>query len=117
MPLAKPNLNIHPYFELLSLSLIPIKLLARNINPTQQCSHMKKELMIAASLLVTHAYSRRAEALCESEIGLSEDSKKFIRQEVEEHCNFIMGLAEQATLQKKKAAIAVSRRLRSPELR
>lgn len=54
---------------------------------------MKKELLVAASLLVTHAYARRAEALCESGLELSEDSKKFIRSEVEEHCNFIMRLA------------------------
>lgn len=54
---------------------------------------MKKELLIAASLVLTHAYSRRAEALCESDLDLSEDSKKFIRGEVEQHCNFIMELA------------------------
>lgn len=58
---------------------------------------MKKELMIAASLVLTHTYARRAEALCESDIGLSEDSKKFIRQEVEQHCNFIMELAAKRT--------------------
>lgn len=59
---------------------------------------MKKELMIAASLVLTHSYARRAEALCESDIGLSEDSKKFIRQEVEQHCNFIMELAAKKTI-------------------
>ena len=59
---------------------------------------MKKELMIAASLVLTHTYARRAEALCESDLGLSEDSKKFIRQEVEQHCNFIMELAAKKTL-------------------
>lgn len=59
---------------------------------------MKKELMIAASLVLTHTYARRAEALCDSDIGLSEDSKKFIRQEVEQHCNFIMELAAKKTI-------------------
>ena len=55
---------------------------------------MKKELMVAASLMITHTYSRSAEELCASDLGLSEDSKKFIRREVEQHCNFIMGLMD-----------------------
>lgn len=68
---------------------------------------MKKELLIAASLVVTHAYARRAEALCESEWELSEDSKKFIRQEVEDHCNFIMRLASKPIV--KSASVTAPR--------
>lgn len=47
-------------------------------------------------MFLTHTYSKRAEALCESDWQLSEDSKKFIREEVEQHCNFIMELASKS---------------------
>lgn len=66
---------------------------------------MRKELMMAASLILTHAYARGAEQLCESEWGFSEDSKKFIRREVEGHCNYIMALTEPKAQSKKKLRV------------
>ena len=70
---------------------------------------MKKELLIAASLVITHAYARRAEELCESDWGLSEDSKKFIRAEVEDHCNFIMNITTKKTASQKVTRAAPMR--------
>ncbi len=53
---------------------------------------MKRELFAAASLIVTHAYSRRAEEFCRRQ-DLTPEFKKRILRSVDHHCQKLLSLA------------------------
>lgn len=54
---------------------------------------MRKELFIAASLLITHAYAKGVEELCSQEGLLSDDTKERLKNKMEVHCSKILTLA------------------------
>jgi hypothetical protein len=54
---------------------------------------MKRELSIAAGLLLTHAYARGVEKLCARPGALTEDEKLRLKQAMETHCTRLLTLA------------------------
>jgi hypothetical protein len=54
---------------------------------------MRKELFIAASLLITHAYAKGVEELCAQDGFLSDDTKERLKKKMEIHCSKILTLA------------------------
>lgn len=54
---------------------------------------MKREFMVAASLVITHAYARALEDFCRQNPRLSDELKKRLHQRMEKHCEKILTLA------------------------
>jgi hypothetical protein len=54
---------------------------------------MRKELFIAAGLLITYAYAKGVEELCAQEGLLSDDTKERLKSKMEVHCSKILTLA------------------------